>query len=185
MHVSWRRRALVREEVSGGRFGCQEAVGSASHMRRPQALGRAQAAGRPGENLVLWRYTDARVLWGGREVLSPGLQGQLCLKTPLWGAQCRPATAPGSPVATGTAASLTGPVHGGGCLWALTPGRQRTVLRPAGCSLPRAGSSLCGVGPALGFSQGQGMHPFNSSLVATSEAFARSSRGGSGSRLVV
>lgn len=83
------------------------------------------------------------------------------------------------------AASLTGPVHGGGCLWALTPGCQHTVLRPAGCSLPRVGSSLCGVGPALGFSQGQGMHPFNSSLVAMSEAFARSSRGGSGSKLVV
>ena len=43
-----------------------------------------------------WREPCALAAHGclsslGRQVmLSPGLQGQLCLKTPLWGAQCRP-----------------------------------------------------------------------------------------------
>ena len=77
---------------------------------------------------------------GGRVVLNPGLQGQLCLKAPLWGAQWPRAQRLHSQAQ----------VHRGGCLWALTPGCRHTVLRPAGCSLLGAGSSLCGVSSALG-----------------------------------
>lgn len=86
---------------------------------------------------------------GGRVVLNPGLQGQLCLKAPLWGAQCQPQP-PEAQWPRAQRLHSQAQVHGGGCLWALTPGCRHTVLRPAGCSLLGTGSSLCGVSSALG-----------------------------------
>ena len=178
--------AAIAGEVSSGQFGCQRlwVQGPVCGVHRPWAELRLQTwglgfGGRPGENIVLWRHMDAESSGGpgGAEPRSPG--PAVPEGTPV-----------GSTVATGTAASLTGPGAQGRL--SLGPDSWLPAHSPEACRLLAAWGRLLSLrcelcsGPRglRGFSQEQGMHPFNSSHVAMPEAFARS-RAGFGSRFVM
>lgn len=187
--------AAIAGEVSSGQFGCQRlwVQGPVRRVHRPWAELRLQTwglglGGRSSENIVLWCHTDAKFSRGpgGAEPRSPG--PAVPEVTPV--GSTVPATAPGSAVATGTAASLTGPGARGRL--SLGPDSWLPAHSPEACRLLAAWDRLLSLrcelcsGPRglCGFSQEQGMHPFNSSRVAMPEAFARS-RAGFGSRLVI
>lgn len=135
---------IAGEEVS--RVPCAEStgLGQSSGCR----LGVWASGGDPAR-ILCSGGTRKPEFSGGPGGAEPGLQGQLCLKAPLWGAQYRPQPL-GVQWPPAQRLHSQARVHGGGCLLGLSPGCRHTVLRPAGCSLPGAGSSLCGVGPALG-----------------------------------
>ena len=110
--------AAIAGEVSSGQFGCQRlwVQGPVCGVHRPWAELRLQTwglgfGGRPGENIVLWRHMDAESSGGpgGAEPRSPG--PAVPEGTPV-----------GSAVATGTAASLTGPGAQGRPLYSSSAG---------------------------------------------------------------
>lgn len=162
--------AAIAGEVSSGQFGCQRlwVQGPVRRVHRPWAELRLQTwglglGGRSSENIVLWCHMDAKFSRGpGRaEPRSPG--PAVPEGTPV--GSTVPATAPGSTVATGTAASLTGPGARGRL--SLGPDSWLPAQSPEACRLLAAWDRLLSLrcelcsGPRglCGFSQEQGDAP--------------------------